>query len=109
MKNIDEQLDEIVRRSGIVREKKECMRKITYNVLGVAFCLLLVIVTSIYVPEAHRTFTESGMSDYGSLIITSPYMGYVIIGFLAFLLGIFATLLCKRIMELRALERIEKK
>ncbi|MBP5332405.1 MAG: hypothetical protein J6Y89_11200 [Lachnospiraceae bacterium] len=107
MKNIDEQFTEIIRRSHIVKEKKDCTRRIAYNATGAALCLILVISAVILAPKIQADVTESMMSDYGSLIITSPYTGYVIIGILAFMLGVFLTLLCKRILELKSLDKPE--
>ena len=48
------------------------------------------------------------MHRYGSLLLAAPYIGYVIVGILAFALGICVTLLCIRLKELREKERERK-
>ena len=51
---------------------------------------------------------EYDMASYGGYILQNEYVGYVIIGILAFALGVFVTLLCRRLLDLRHGEREQK-
>ena len=105
MRDIDDQMNEITRRSGIVKKKKELVGKIAYNATGIAACLILAVVTVLLAPKVPTSAVSTMRSEYGSLIITSPVMGYIVIGVLAFILGILVTMLCKHIYELKRAER----
>ena len=46
---------------------------------------------------------------YGSLILSTPYLGYVVIGILTFVLGVLVTILCLHLNDLRALNTVNRK
>ena len=48
------------------------------------------------------------MQHYGSLLLAAPYTGYVVVGVLAFALGVCITLLCIHWKALRQKERERK-
>ena len=103
MRDFDSQLNEIVKRSDRLKIKKEYTKHITSTSIGLALCVIVMIVVTSLLPKAPR-ITEAGtMSDYGSMIIMTPSVGYVVVAFLAFLLGILVTLLCKRIYDMKKL------
>ena len=104
MRSIDDQMAEVFRRSDILKEKKKVGSAMAGYIVSIAACLALIVVTAIMISGMNTESTVSSMSGYGSLIITAPYMGYVIVGLLAFILGILLTLLCKKMMDLKKLE-----
>ena len=108
MKSIDEQMVEIRRRSEVLKERKKISISIIGYACSVAACCALIIVSAFLISGKGTETTVSSMSKYGSLIITAPYMGYVIIGLLAFTLGILVTLLCKKIVEINKCENRRK-
>lgn len=48
------------------------------------------------------------MRQYGSLLLAAPYTGYVVVGVIAFALGICVTLLCICWKALKQKEREQK-
>ena len=104
MKSIDEQLDIILQRSEIIKQKNSQDKAILGYALSIAACLALIVVSLFFIGKIKADTSITEMSRYGSLIISGPYIGYVIIGVLAFALGILVTLLCKHIYDLKKLE-----
>lgn len=108
MRNTDEQLREIMRRTDVVKEKRTIRKHLRMSVLSACICAVLLTVVSFYLPRLSAASQESGMHRYGSLLLAAPYIGYVVVGILAFALGICVTLLCIRLKELREKERERK-
>ena len=108
MHSTDEQLREIMKRADVVKEKRTIRKSLHMRALSACVCAVLLIVVSFYLPQLSTVQRESGMHRYGSLLLAAPYIGYVIVGILAFALGICVTLLCIRLKELREKERERK-
>ena len=73
---------------------------------GLSFlCLCLIVCAAFFIPGADEMRQESSTGAFGSLILSSPYLGYIVIGTLSFALGVCLTLLC---LHLRAKEKGEK-
>lgn len=90
----DKQFDEIMKRAGIIKEKQVLKKRmISEGVLAIA-CIALMILNAFYIPQVDAIQETRTEVRYGSLLLGSPYMGYVIIGILAFVLGILVALLC---------------
>lgn len=104
MKNIDDQMTEIFRRSDILKEKRKVGSALIGYAVSIAACLAVIAAAGIMISGMNTENSASSMSRYGSLIITAPYMGYVIVGLLTFILGILVTLLCKKMVDLKKLE-----
>ena len=101
MKNdVGAQLDEILKRSEKIKRNKEYNLMAAKTVMTAAMGLLVIVLAVVFMPD----FTEaSGVYDtsrYGSLIITAPYLGYVIIGLLAFVLGVLVTVFAVKLRKL---------
>ena len=72
------------------------MRNAMVQASCICACLALITVMGLSLPRVKGSlFMET--ESYGSLVLSSPALGFVIIGVLAFLLGICVTLLCHRI------------
>ena len=101
MKNdIDEQLNEVIRRSEKIKNKKaynmQAIKTLSAAVLGLA----VIILAAAFMPGVITSSITDETSDYGSLIITTPYLGYVIIGLLAFIFGVVVTLFAVKLKKL---------
>ena len=94
MRNTDEQLREIMRRGELVKEKRSIQKRLYASALASCVCAALLIAVCFCLPRLTATPENAGMQQYGSLLLAAPYTGYVVVGVLAFALGICVTLLC---------------
>ena len=102
MRSTDEQLQEIMRRSEIIKEKHTLRRSLLTDAAASGLCLALLIAVILYAPVFHAAQAQSTSSQYGSLLLATPYIAYIIVAVLAFAAGICITLLCyhwKRLKE----------
>ena len=94
MRSTKEQLDEIIKRSDAIKEKARLKRRMFNEGIISAVCLVLIVISVYGLPGA-KALSGEEPSHYGSLILSGPYMGMIVVGLLAFLLGITVTLLCQ--------------
>lgn len=64
------------------------------DAIASGFCLALLIAVAVYLPHLTVAQGASAATQYGSLLLAAPCIGYVIVGLLAFALGVTLTLLC---------------
>ena len=98
MRDLDVQLQEIRMRSEQLKEDENSRRTLGLEVLSLCACLAVLIAAALSMP-AFSDVASSRTARYGSLILSTPSLGYVVIGALAFLLGICVTLLCVRLQR----------
>ena len=108
MKSTDDQLREIMKRADQVKEKKALKKTVVSYALSACACLAILIVTVFHLPGLSSDGTSEASGHYGSLLLNTSYMGYVVIGVLAFLFGVSLTLLCLNISRIRKKERGRK-
>ena len=101
LKTTDEQMNEIMRRSESLKAKKSMNDYLIGFSIAIAACLALIVLVGASIANVNPETTDNTVSQYGSLVISAPYMGYVVIGLLAFILGVLVTLLCRRIREFK--------
>lgn len=101
MRNTDDQLREIMIRADHVIERKASQKAAISYAVSACACLVLMIVTSLYIPGISTRGTALTHEQYGSLLMNTAYMGFVVIGVLAFILGVFVTLLCMQIRKMK--------
>lgn len=101
MRSTNEQLREIMQRAEIVSEKRNIRKHIAASALSSCVCLFLLVIVSVYLPHVTPTLQDHNMQQYGSLLLAAPYMGYVVVGVIAFALGICVTLLCIHLKALK--------
>ena len=108
MRSHEERVAETKRRiAKMEREKQRRRNKITM-ISAVAACLALLIGASLAMPGIAaniQTGNYSGFETAASMYGGRDALGYIIVGLLAFLLGVCMTILCFR---LRQMERDEK-
>ena len=93
MRDRDEQLREILRRSQAVRERQRAASRLRACAAAACACAALLIAACAYLPRITRAQTGGAMTAYGSLLLAAPYVGYIVVGVLAFALGVCAALL----------------
>ena len=94
MRSTDEQLQEIMRRAEIVKEKRIIRKRLHASALASCACVALLIAVCLYLPQLAVMPENAGMQQYGSLLLAAPFTGYVVVGVIAFALGVCVTLLC---------------
>ena len=93
MRNTDEQLKEIYSRAEKIRTRRRARARMT---AAVCVCLVLIAALGIVMPAVRGEVAAQKGTVYGSLVLTSPALGFIVIGVLAFALGVCVTLLCMR-------------
>lgn len=101
MRSIDEQLNEITARSAKLRRKQKLRRMIAAESISSCVCLALLIRCAVVMPFFETAIRDSADVYYGGLLLSSPSLGYVVIGVLGFLLGICITILCVHLHKQR--------
>jgi len=104
MRNIDDQMTEILRRADVIKAKKDYQKMKIGFAVSIAACVMLLVVVSVLIPDIKGAESMAGASEYGSLIVSAPYFGLVVIGFLSFILGVLITLLCLKVREMKKTE-----
>lgn len=108
MRSNEERIAEVKRRIAEKERQKKLRRSRIAAFSAVAACLVLILVLSLFMPGIAGQLRPGGYSDYemvASMFGENGALGYIIIGLLAFLLGVGVTILCFRI---RLLNREEQ-
>ena len=108
MRSNEERVVEVKRRIAEKERQKKLRRSRIAAVSAVAACLVLILVLSLFMPGIAGQLRPGGYSDYemvASMFGENGALGYIIIGLMAFLLGVCVTILCFRI---RLLNREEQ-
>lgn len=100
MRSIDDQLMETEKRSESIRLVRARRRTAATAVLASAVCVALISVLSVTLSGMDMAMPAvSGETPFGSLILMNNALPYMIVGILAFLLGISFTMLCIHVRE----------
>ncbi|MGD9560264.1 MAG: DUF4179 domain-containing protein [Oscillospiraceae bacterium] len=97
MKTNKELADAVLRRAGELRAQKTKRRRRVYSALAVAAGLVLVVGLSIAMPgllPETVTATDAAASGSATLMAGGVAGSYVVVGVIAFALGVGVTLLC---------------
>lgn len=108
MRSNEERVVEVKRRIAEKERQKKLRRSRIAAFSAVAACLVLIVVLSLFMPGIAGQLRPGGYSDYemvASMFGENGALGYIIIGLLAFFLGVCVTILCFRI---RLLNREEQ-
>lgn len=103
MRSHEERVTETKRRIAQIEREKRLRRNTVTMASAVAACLALLIGASLAMPgiaSRIQTGDYSGFETAASIFQSGAALGYIIIGLLAFLLGVCVTVLCFRIRQL---------
>ena len=103
MRSHEERVVETKRRIAAMERKKRLRRNTVTMASAVAACLVLLIGASLAMPGIAaniQTGDYSGFETAASIFHGGAALGYIVIGLLAFLLGVCVTVLCFRIRQL---------
>ena len=105
MRTTDEQLKEIMRRSDGIAEKRKLRGRMLAEAASLCACAVLMIAVISFLPRTAPQSSGIGGGRYGSLILGTSYIGYVVVGVIAFIAGVFVTLLIRHYRKWKSLER----
>ena len=103
MRSYEERVAETKRRIAARQREKRLRRNTVTMASAVAACLALLIGASFAMPgiaASIQTGDYSGFETVASIFHSGAALGYIVIGLLAFLLGVCVTVLCFRIRQL---------
>ena len=103
MRSHEERVAETKRRIAKIERKKRLRRDKITMISAVAACLALLIGASLAMPGIAaniQTGNYSGFETAASMYGGGAALGYIVIGLLAFLLGVCVTVLCFRLRQM---------
>ena len=103
MRSHEERVVETKRRIAAMERKKRRRRNTVTMASAVAACLALLIGASLAMPGIAaniQTGNYSGFETAASIFHGGAALGYIVIGLLAFLLGVCVTVLCFRLRQM---------
>ena len=103
MRSHEERVVETKRRIAAMERKKRLRRNTVTMASTVAACLVLLIGASLAMPgiaASIQTGNYSGFETAASIFHGGAALGYIVIGLLAFLLGVCVTVLCFRLRQM---------
>ena len=103
MRSHEERVVEAKRRSAKMERGKRRRRNTLAMASAVAACLVLLIGASFVMPGIAaniQTGDYAGFETAASMYGGSAALGYIVIGLLAFLLGVCVTVLCFRLRQM---------
>ena len=103
MRSHEERVAETKRRIAKMEREKRLRRNTITAASAVAACLALIVGVSFVMPDIAvkiQTGSYAGFETAASMYGGSAALGYIVIGLLAFLLGVCVTVLCFRIRQL---------
>ena len=103
MRSHEERVVETKRRIAKIEREKRLRRDKITMISAVAACLVLLIGASLAMPGIAaniQTGNYSGFETAASMYGGGAALGYIVIGLLAFLLGVCVTVLCFRLRQM---------
>ena len=103
MRSHEERVAETKRRIAKMEREKRRRRNTITMASAVAACLALLIGASLAMPDiaaSIQTGDYSGFETAASMYGGGAALGYIVIGLLAFLLGVCVTVLCFRLRQM---------
>ena len=103
MRSHEERVAEAKRRIAQIKQEQRRRRDTITMASAVAVCLVLLIGASLAMPgiaASIQTGDYSGFETAASIFHGGAALGYIVIGLLAFLLGVCVTVLCFRLRQM---------
>lgn len=111
MRNNEERVAAVKRRSKELEQKRKKNQRRMICLSAIASCLVLVVGMSLVISSVVGGFSDSTVDNFAmtaSVFEGSGAMGYIMIGLLAFALGVCVTILCYQINRSEYQEKEEK-
>ena len=111
MRNHKERVAETKRRIAKIEREKRLRRNMITMASAVAACFALLIGASFAMPgiaASIQTGDYAGFETAASIFHGGAALGYIVIGLLAFLLGVCVTVLCFRLRQISREDKQDK-
>ena len=85
-------------RARDINRKRQKRKVAAAGILSTAFCLMIVITTALLMPKLNDVNVSGGdaIDMNASIFSGTAALGYIVIGILAFILGVGVTIFCFR-------------
>ena len=103
MRSHEERVAETKRRIAARQREKQLRRNTITMASAVAACLALIVGVSFVMPDIAVKIQTGGYASFetaASIFHGGAALGYIVIGLLAFLLGVCVTVLCFRLRQM---------
>ena len=103
MRSHEERVAETKRRIAKIEREKRLRRNTITMASAVAACLVLIVGVSLIMPDIAAKIQAGGYESFettASMYGGGAALGYIVIGLLAFLLGVCVTVLCFRLRQM---------
>ena len=103
MRSHEERIAEVKRRIAEKERRRRQQQERIAAVFGVAACLAVIVGVSFFMPDVVNRMEpsmSSGFETAASIFHSGAALGYIVIGLLAFLLGVCVTVLCFRLRQM---------
>ena len=102
MRSHEVRVAEAKRRIAQIEQKKRRRRNTVTMVSAVAACLVLLVGTSFVMPGIAANIQTGNYSGFetAASMYSGAALGYIVIGLLAFLLGVCVTVLCFQLRQM---------
>lgn len=103
MRTNEERIKAMHKRADELERERRTLRSRMLGAGCVAASLVLILITAAFMPKIYGTLAhaENIRNMNASIFASSSVLGYIIIGLLAFALGIAVTLFCYRLKKWR--------
>ena len=108
----EERIAEVKRRIAKKEQQQRMRRRRIISAVCIAACFAVIVGISFAMPGIIGRVepgTSSGFETAATILGGSTALGYMVIGLLAFILGVCVTVLCFRIRQLNKEEQTEMK
>lgn len=97
MRSNEERVEAVRRRVAEIERQKRRQKSWIAAVSAVAACLAVIIGLSLFMPGISESLAAGNYANYATaagIFTSDAAIGYIIIGLLAFVLGVCVTILC---------------
>ncbi|MFI3325379.1 MAG: hypothetical protein R3Y35_04305 [Clostridia bacterium] len=93
-------LSKVLKKSDELKEEKARKKRKIYTCVSLVASFIFIISLSFAMPVLMESVNFSALANNantGTFFATRPYLGYIIMGIISFILGIVVTLICYKI------------
>ncbi|MCR4616939.1 MAG: hypothetical protein K5669_01995 [Lachnospiraceae bacterium] len=104
MVDADERVEKLLKDSIRNKEKEQIKRSIIGEIVGSVICIALFVVVCVYLPGIGGENKDVINFRFGSLILQSSFMGYIVLGVLGVILGTLLTFMGIKIHKMKKMD-----